>query len=387
MADYYPLLNKAVQGLDPSSAEARQGIYERARSALTRQLASLDPPVAQAVLDRELGALEEVIRRIESESRASLPDVATVRDSEVARTERVAPPVPASSSAVRPQAPRRSGTRKRNPLIGLAVAAGVVVVAAIGTLAFLKRNDPPVTAGRSDPPSSSPASPVVSTPKTSERVTSGRADTPASSVPTTPAPLTTAPVSPAPAQPAVQPAIAIANRMALVLEAVDKSQNVVVRQGTVVWRTEMVSGGQGQALQQAIKAIVDVPEARLRAEITIQRNLDTAFPASHTIQTQFSSLPGSEVGPIQSLSLMELRQSENQQGYAVAGQGIAVMENVFLVALTQVEPAASRNVDMLKSRPLLYVEFVATNGRRGGMVIEKGVSGQQAFDEAFRSWQ
>ncbi len=93
------------------------------------------------------------------------------------------------------------------------------------------------------------------------------------------------------------------------------------------------------------------------------------------------------MGAIQSLSLLELRQTENQQGYAVAGQGIAVMENVFLVALTQVEPASSRNVEMLKTRPLLYVEFLASNGRRGGMVIEKGVSGQQAFDDAFRSWQ
>jgi hypothetical protein len=44
-------------------------------------------------------------------------------------------------------------------------------------------------------------------------------------------------------------------------------------------------------------------------------------------------------------------------------------------------------MEMIRSRPLLYLEFQNTSGRRGLMVIEKGVSGQQAFDEAFRNWQ
>ncbi len=171
------------------------------------------------------------------------------------------------------------------------------------------------------------------------------------------------------------------------MENSEDSQKVDVRQGTVVWRTELVAGGQGQPPQQAIRATVDVPDARLRAEITIQRNLDPAFPASHTIQIQFSNLGGGGVGPIQTLSQIELRQAESQPGYPLAGQGIAVMENVFLVALAQVEPALSRNVEMMRTRPLLYLEFVTAGGRRGGMVMEKGVSGQQAFDEAFRSWQ
>ncbi len=282
MADYYPLLIKAVTALDPNTGDARQGIYERARSALTRQLASLDPPVAQAILDRELGALEDVIRRIESEIRTGESATAINGDAAplypgVVRAEQV---TSVSGGPIRPQAPRRDSAKNRNPLIGLAIAAGIVVVAAIGTLAFLKRNDPPMTAGRSEPPVVKPAAPVATpAPKTSERVSPGGAETPAPPIPATVPPSAPPPLSTAPIPPVVQPAIAIANRMALILEAIDKSQNVVVRQGTVIWRTEMVSGGQGQPLQQAIKAIVDVPEARLRAEITIQRNRDAAFPA------------------------------------------------------------------------------------------------------------
>jgi hypothetical protein len=47
MADYYPLLAKAIAGLPESTAEARQAVYDRARMALFGQLRNLDPPVPE----------------------------------------------------------------------------------------------------------------------------------------------------------------------------------------------------------------------------------------------------------------------------------------------------------------------------------------------------
>ncbi|MGL4241359.1 MAG: hypothetical protein ACRCTI_09650, partial [Beijerinckiaceae bacterium] len=73
MADYYPLIAKAVSALQPNTADARQNIYERARTALTRQLASIDPPPAGEIVDREIGALEAVIKRIEAEQGPATP--------------------------------------------------------------------------------------------------------------------------------------------------------------------------------------------------------------------------------------------------------------------------------------------------------------------------
>ena len=43
MADYYPLLSKAVAGLSPNTPEARQGIYDRARLAL--EIEMMNPAV------------------------------------------------------------------------------------------------------------------------------------------------------------------------------------------------------------------------------------------------------------------------------------------------------------------------------------------------------
>ncbi|WOJ89086.1 hypothetical protein RZS28_14930 [Methylocapsa polymorpha] len=67
MADYYPLLAKAVAGLSNSTPETRRAIYERARTALIGQLRRMDPPVPEADLDREAEALEAAVARLEAE--------------------------------------------------------------------------------------------------------------------------------------------------------------------------------------------------------------------------------------------------------------------------------------------------------------------------------
>jgi hypothetical protein len=67
MADYYPLLSRAVRNLPRSSPETRQGVFVRARDALERQLRSLTPQLSEADIVRELLSLEDVIKRIERE--------------------------------------------------------------------------------------------------------------------------------------------------------------------------------------------------------------------------------------------------------------------------------------------------------------------------------
>lgn len=68
MADYYPLLSRAVSGLDHSTGEARRTLYERARTALVNQLNSVQPELSVSEITRERLALEEAIRRVEAEA-------------------------------------------------------------------------------------------------------------------------------------------------------------------------------------------------------------------------------------------------------------------------------------------------------------------------------
>ena len=68
MADYHPLIARAVEGLANNTAEARRTLYERARAALVAQLRGIDPPLSEAEITRERLALEDAIRKVEAEA-------------------------------------------------------------------------------------------------------------------------------------------------------------------------------------------------------------------------------------------------------------------------------------------------------------------------------
>jgi hypothetical protein len=68
MADYYPLISRAVAGLDKNTGEVRRALYERARAALVNQLRSVEPALNESDITRERLALEESIRKVEAEA-------------------------------------------------------------------------------------------------------------------------------------------------------------------------------------------------------------------------------------------------------------------------------------------------------------------------------
>jgi hypothetical protein len=94
MADYYPLIARAIAGLEKNTGEARRALYERARTALVAQLRGINPPLQEAEITRERLALEEAVRKVEAEA---------ARRSRVDTT--VTPPPPAAPPAVPPAGP------------------------------------------------------------------------------------------------------------------------------------------------------------------------------------------------------------------------------------------------------------------------------------------
>src|SRR5947199_2658307 len=69
MADYYPLIARAIAGLEPTApGEQRRALYERARTALIAQLRSVEPPLSESEITRERLSLEEAVRKVESEA-------------------------------------------------------------------------------------------------------------------------------------------------------------------------------------------------------------------------------------------------------------------------------------------------------------------------------
>src|SRR5215210_4462314 len=78
MADYYPLIARAVAGLENNTGDARRVLYERARAALVAQLRGVTPALDESDVTRERLALEEAIRKVEAEA-ARKPKVESPR--------------------------------------------------------------------------------------------------------------------------------------------------------------------------------------------------------------------------------------------------------------------------------------------------------------------
>jgi hypothetical protein len=107
MADYLPLIAKAIAGLEKNTGEARRALYDRARTALVAQLRGMNPPLSEADITRERLALEEAIRKVESEAARQVR-------SDLTRPPPAAPPPP-PPPRLPPSAPRPPESRPAEP--------------------------------------------------------------------------------------------------------------------------------------------------------------------------------------------------------------------------------------------------------------------------------
>jgi len=110
MADFYPLLDRAIRGLPDNTPEARNALFARARDVLLAQLRGMDPPLPEADIAHELAALDDVIARIEreqgGEGRGGQPPAPAVSPAPAAS----APSTPAASQNPAPQKRPASST-------------------------------------------------------------------------------------------------------------------------------------------------------------------------------------------------------------------------------------------------------------------------------------
>ena len=106
MADYYPLIARAVAGLAKNSGENRRGVYDRARTALLTQLRSIQPALPESDITRERLALEESIRKVEAESARQYAEAQ--RQSRLRVAEPRLPPAAPRPAPAAPPPPRVS---------------------------------------------------------------------------------------------------------------------------------------------------------------------------------------------------------------------------------------------------------------------------------------
>jgi hypothetical protein len=156
--------------------------------------------------------------------------------------------------------------------------------------------------------------------------------------------------------------------------------------GTVVWRTEHIEDVAGVPGGLAVRADVEIPDRKFKMTMLLRLNTDPSLPASHTAQMSFFVPPDFVGGGVQNLPGMLMKSNEQARGTPLAGLAVKIVDGVFLVGLSNVQADRARNLQLLKERSWFDVPLVYATQRRAILAIEKGVSGEQAFGEAFSAW-
>lgn len=74
MADFIAVIRRAVDGLSNNTPEMRAKVYDKARSAVLRQLENMNPRPPEQMLQRQLAKLDAAILAVEAEHAEALPD-------------------------------------------------------------------------------------------------------------------------------------------------------------------------------------------------------------------------------------------------------------------------------------------------------------------------
>ncbi len=163
MADYYSLLARAIGNLPKTASPAvRKAVYDRARTALVNQLRSMKPPLPEADILREQGALDAAVARIEAETavEGAFLNPAAPADQPPAKTAAgiaAAPPkpTPANPTPAKPAASVRPAAVPAKPPLAAPVDASAPVRPAMPAAAPPR----PPASNYGAPPPKPPAAP------------------------------------------------------------------------------------------------------------------------------------------------------------------------------------------------------------------------------------
>jgi hypothetical protein len=390
MADYYPLLARAVAGLKTSTPDARKAIYERARKALLGQLSAMQPPPPDGAIEREAQALDEAVARLEREFSIAAGATATVlvppspaqapQEKRLENKPQSPDPYPGEDSSeaddngrrdepplrdqLRPAAPKPINTEGGGLRRFAIISSALVLVAILVGFAAWKLRDRPEDLAKLSPPQES--ADQNSGGKIGERIGG----------------------EPAPNSPPANsnaPNLPIAYRAAILTRDASEPGGVKTYVGTVVWRRDSANRGPNQQLVSAIRADMEIPDAKFRASLVIEKNFDPSLSFSHTINVRFFPGEGSPIGDVRAIGMPEMRRDEAPKGVALIGLPVEIAPNAFLAGLNQA--SAAQNEALLANPTWLDIQLSLANGAIAKITMEKGAGGEKIFSEVFAEWK
>jgi hypothetical protein len=403
VADYQPLLNRAVANLpSTSTAATRRAIYERARKAQLAQLGTLRPPLPESDIAREEEALDQAIALVEAKFgvtdlastetpfAATTPAAVTQRagagsaPADVAPTEASIPPLSNLAMVVPPGARAENSTSW--PLLALAAVLGAVLAIACAGIVMRQkprylavappeaqeglrpRGDfrwPPRRGFLSPPPEGKLTALAASVPR-GRQLTGQSGSEPANQVPD-----------------ARSTALPQTARAALLI-ASDSPLNPVVSLGSTVWST--IPPAPGQPARVVVKADADIPDLKMHATMTLRKNTDPTLQATHTIDLKFSFADGAPINGVNDVE-PKMRNLGSTASEALRSVKVKISDVYFLIALANGDQNTARNLDLMQTRAWFDFPLLLNDNRIAKLVLEKSTKGEAMLANAFEAWK
>ena len=156
--------------------------------------------------------------------------------------------------------------------------------------------------------------------------------------------------------------------------------------GGVTWRTENVAPTPGAPPELVVKADLNVTDANTAVSMTFRRNTDRTMPASHVVEIKFDRPQNAASGEISKLHGLLMKQEGKVHGAPLEGEAVKVTPGYFMVGLASGAAQLQRNLKLLKENSLIELVISYSNGSKAILAVDKGASGEQAFNEAFAAW-
>lgn len=182
-----------------------------------------------------------------------------------------------------------------------------------------------------------------------------------------------------------EPAVAVGQRAFFYEERTSSAQGSA-ESGSIVWSLVNESPGGDVPPEPAIRAEATIPAKDLQLRMTIRRNSDESLPASHIIEMIFLTPDDFEGGGIETVTRIAFKDSEQAPGNPLLGIPAKIADGYFLVALSDNQAELEANLTLMRRQSWIDIPLVYRSGRRALITLEKGLPGDQVFEQAMRAW-
>lgn len=160
-----------------------------------------------------------------------------------------------------------------------------------------------------------------------------------------------------------------------------------VETGSVQWSLIKDKAAPGQPEEIAVRGNVTIPDEKLSLRLTLRRNTDPSLLAAYLIEAIFivpDDFEGKAIDSVKELTFKDSEQSPGQQLDRTVEARIG--DNFFLFALSDSNPFRDRNLRLMKQ--LGWMRFVITdkNNRIFELTFSKGAKGEAIFNEVIDTW-